>query len=310
MRYDLSTDTILTDEELIDLAQAGDELAFAELMSRYSRRIWKVIIANSRQPRDAEEILMDVWRAVWENISGLRSVESFGGWLHRIAYNACQWYYTSPHHSKDEIPHSYASLTDNIDRDAMARFRETELHEDMKEAVHHLPDKVRRVAVLYYLELRSIKEIHAELGLAVGTIKTKLRQTREHLRKAFGVEPERGGTMSSKREESKRLQTKIKVIGVGGAGGNAVKRMIEADLRDIEFYAVNTDQKALDSCPAAVPVQIGANTTQGLGSGADPEIGRRAAEEDRETLRTIVAGADIVFVIAGMGGEQEPVLRP
>ena len=78
MRYDLSTYTILTDEELIGLAQARDELAFTELMSRYSRRIWKVIIAHSRQPRDAEEILMDVWRAVWENISELRRVESFG----------------------------------------------------------------------------------------------------------------------------------------------------------------------------------------------------------------------------------------
>ena len=62
MRYDLSTHTILTDEELIRFAQAGDELAFTELMSRYSPRIWKVITANSRQRRDAEEILMDVWR--------------------------------------------------------------------------------------------------------------------------------------------------------------------------------------------------------------------------------------------------------
>ena len=110
MRYDLSTHTNLTDEELIGLAQAGDELAFTELMSRYSRRIWKVITANSRQRRDAEEILMDIWRSVWENISGLRSVESFGGWLHRIAYNACKRYYASPYHSKGEIPYSYADL--------------------------------------------------------------------------------------------------------------------------------------------------------------------------------------------------------
>ena len=108
--------------------------------------------------------------------------------------------------------------------------------------------------------------------------------------------------MSSKREESKRIQTRIKVIGVGGAGGNAVKRMIEDGLTDIEFYTVNTDQQALDKHPEATPVQIGANTTQELGCGADPEIGRRAAEEDRETLNAIVADADIVFVVAGMGG--------
>ena len=302
MRYDLSTHTILTDEELIRLTQAGDELAFAELMSRYNPRIWRVIIANSRQPRDAEEILMDVWRAVWENISKLRSVESFSGWLHRIAYNACKRYYASAGRSGNDIPYSDADLTDRIDQDAVAHFRETERYDAIREAVHHLPDKVRRVAVLYYLELWNVKEIHAELGLAIGTIKTKLRQTRELLRREFGVEPKRGRTMSSKREESKCTQTRIKVIGVGSAGGNATKRMIEDGLTDVEFYTVNTDQQALDKHPEATPVQIGANTTHGLGCGANPEIGRRAAEEDRETLSAIVADADIVFVIAGMGG--------
>ena len=301
MRYDLSTHTDLTDEELIGLAQASDELAFAELMSRYSPRIWKVITANSRQRRDAEEIRMDVWRAVWENISGLRSVESFGGWLHRIAYNACKRYYASAKRSGNEIPSSYADLIDHIDRSAVARFRETELCEDIREAVHHLPDRVRRVAVLYYLELWNVKEIHTELGLAIGTIKTKLRQTRELLRKAFGVESERRGTMLSKQEESKHIQPKIKVIGVGSAGGNAVKHMIEAGLTGIEFYVVNIDRQALDKHREATPVQIGANTTPGF-SGANPEVGRRAAEGDRETLHTIVADAALIFVIAGMGG--------
>ena len=301
MRYDLSTHTNLTDKELIGLTQASDELAFAELMSRYSPRIWKVITANSRQRRDAEEIRMDVWRAVWENISGLRSVESFGGWLHRIAYNACKRYYASARRSGNEIPSSYADLIDHIDRSAVARFREAELCEDIREAVHHLPDSVRRVAVLYYLELWNIKDIHAELGLAIGTIKTKLRQTRELLRQAFGVEPERRGTMLSKQEESKHIQPKIKVIGVGGAGGNAVRWMIEAGLTEVEFYAVNIDQQALDKHREATPVQIGANTTPGF-SGANSEVGRRAAEGDRETLHTIVADADLIFVIAGMGG--------
>ena len=302
MRSELSMHTDLKDEELIQLVQTGDELAFAELMSRYSPRIWKVIIANSRQRRDAEEILMDVWKSVWENINGLRNVESFGGWLHRIAYNACKRYYASLHHSTDEMPYSYADLTDHIDQDAVARFRDIELREAVREAVHHLPYKMRSVAVLYYLESWSVKEIHAELGLAIGTIKTKLRQTRERLREEFGVEPERRGTMSSKREKSKHIQPKIKVIGVGGAGSNAVKRMIEDGLTDIEFYVVNTDQQVLNNSKDATPVQIGANTTQGLGCGANPEIGKRSAEEDREKLRTVVADTDIVFIIAGMGG--------
>ena len=103
-------------------------------------------------------------------------------------------------------------------------------------------------------------------------------------------------------EEFENLRAKIKVIGVGGAGGNAVKRMIEAGLTGIEFYAVNTDQQALLTCRGATQIQIGVNTTEGLGSGANPDIGRKAAEEDREHLQTIVENANMVFITAGMGG--------
>ena len=107
--------------------------------------------------------------------------------------------------------------------------------------------------------------------------------------------------MSSKREESKHTGTRIKVIGIGGAGGNAVKRMIESGLTDIEFYVVNIDRQTLDKCNDATPIQIGANTTPGF-SGANPEIGKKAAEEDKEKLHAIVTDADLVFVVAGMGG--------
>ena len=103
-------------------------------------------------------------------------------------------------------------------------------------------------------------------------------------------------------EEFENLRARIKVIGVGGAGGNAVKRMIEAALTGIEFYAVNTDQQALMTCRGATQIQIGYHTTEGLGSGANPEIGRKAAEEDREQLQTIVENANMVFITAGMGG--------
>ena len=301
MRSELSMHTDLKDEELIQRVQVGDEPAFTALMSRYSPRVWKVVVANLRQRRDAEEILMDIWRAVWENISGLRDVGSFGAWLQRIAYNACTRYYASVQHSRSEIPQSYADLTDHIDQDAVARFRETELCNDLREAVFHLPDKVRNVAILYYLELWSIKEIHGELGLAIGTIKTQLRRTRELLRKEFGVELIREGIMSAKQEGSKHTETRIKVIGVGGAGGNAVKRMIETGLTSIEFYVVNVDQQALERCKDAIPVLIGVNSTPGY-CGANPEVGKKAAEEDKEKLATIVADADLVFIIAGMGG--------
>lgn len=95
---------------------------------------------------------------------------------------------------------------------------------------------------------------------------------------------------------------KMKVVGVGGAGGNAVNRMIFATLEGVEFIAVNTDCQALSRSCAATKVQIGSRITKGLGSGGDPEIGKRAAEEDKEVLAEIIDGADMVFITAGMGG--------
>ncbi|RQD68659.1 MAG: cell division protein FtsZ, partial [Tindallia sp. MSAO_Bac2] len=94
----------------------------------------------------------------------------------------------------------------------------------------------------------------------------------------------------------------IKVIGIGGGGSNAVNRMIEAELRGVDFIAVNTDAQALYLAKANVKVQIGEKLTKGLGAGANPEIGRQAAEESREEIQQILKGADMVFVTAGMGG--------
>ena len=94
----------------------------------------------------------------------------------------------------------------------------------------------------------------------------------------------------------------IKVIGVGGAGTNAVNRMVEANVKGVEFIAVNTDLQALNLSKADVKVQIGEKITKGLGAGAKPEIGAQAAEESREDIANIVKGADLVFVTCGMGG--------
>lgn len=102
-------------------------------------------------------------------------------------------------------------------------------------------------------------------------------------------------------EEIERLAD-IKVAGVGGAGGNAVGRMIEAGLTGVEFLAVNTDLQALKDSPAHNSMQIGAQLTKGLGSGGDPARGREAAQEDREQIASALSGADMVFVTAGMGG--------
>ncbi|HWC32542.1 MAG TPA: cell division protein FtsZ, partial [Actinomycetota bacterium] len=94
----------------------------------------------------------------------------------------------------------------------------------------------------------------------------------------------------------------IKVVGIGGGGVNAVNRMIEAGLKGVEFIAINTDAQALLMSEADVKLDIGRETTRGLGSGADPEIGRRAAEEHRAEIEEILKGADMVFVTAGEGG--------
>ena len=94
----------------------------------------------------------------------------------------------------------------------------------------------------------------------------------------------------------------IKVIGVGGGGVNAVNRMIDAGVRGVEFIAVNTDAQALSMCDADVKIHIGGTITKGLGAGADPRVGRDAAEESREELKEAVRGADMVFVTAGEGG--------
>ncbi len=94
----------------------------------------------------------------------------------------------------------------------------------------------------------------------------------------------------------------IKVVGCGGGGNNAVNRMVDAGLRGVEFISVNTDRQALNLSNAQVKIQIGEKLTKGLGAGAVPEVGRRAAEESREEIAQALKGADLVFITAGMGG--------
>jgi cell division protein FtsZ len=98
------------------------------------------------------------------------------------------------------------------------------------------------------------------------------------------------------------LQAKIKVVGVGGAGGNAINTMIHSGLDGVEFIAANTDTQALSSNAAPGRIQLGINLTRGLGAGATPEVGRKAALEDVQRIAELLQGADMVFVTAGMGG--------
>jgi cell division protein FtsZ len=104
------------------------------------------------------------------------------------------------------------------------------------------------------------------------------------------------------RDQTGNYLAVLKVVGVGGGGSNAVNRMVDAGLSGVEFIAANTDAQALLVVDADVKVQIGADSTRGLGAGADPEIGKSAAHESRDELKDVLKGADMVFVTAGEGG--------
>ena len=107
---------------------------------------------------------------------------------------------------------------------------------------------------------------------------------------------------STARPDSAAYLAVIRVVGVGGAGLNAVNRMIEAGLSQVEFIAVNTDIQQLKTCEAPIKLHIGRDLTQGLGSGSNPEVGRRAAEEAADQIKHVLRGSDMVFVTAGEGG--------
>ena len=94
----------------------------------------------------------------------------------------------------------------------------------------------------------------------------------------------------------------IKVVGVGGGGGNAVQHMVDANIEGVEFICANTDAQALKNSAAKTVLQLGTNITKGLGAGANPELGRQAAMEDRDRIREVIEGADMLFITAGMGG--------
>src|SRR3954467_14364635 len=103
-------------------------------------------------------------------------------------------------------------------------------------------------------------------------------------------------------EDEAQLGTRIKVVGVGGGGSNAVARMLQEGLAGIEFYILNTDKQALAASAVPNKIAIGKKLTSGLGAGADPSVGRQAALEDTESIIEILEGADMVFVTAGLGG--------
>ncbi len=105
------------------------------------------------------------------------------------------------------------------------------------------------------------------------------------------------------------MQARIKVVGVGGGGGNALNTMIQSGLEGVEFIAANTDMQALDANYAPTKIQLGPALTKGLGAGANPDVGRKAALEDVQRVSEALEGADMVFITAGMGEGPAPAGR-
>jgi cell division protein FtsZ len=124
----------------------------------------------------------------------------------------------------------------------------------------------------------------------------------QHLIPGNGADPVPDPLRIQLGDDPRRLGARIKVIGIGGGGGNAVNRMVRAGFPGVEFIVANTDVQALQQSVAPIRVQLGEKLTKGLGAGADPVIGRAAALEDTERLLEVLDGADMVFVTAGMGG--------
>ena len=116
------------------------------------------------------------------------------------------------------------------------------------------------------------------------------------------MDKERGRRPLFELDEVSPLGAKIKVVGLGGGGGNAISRMLEAQFSGVDFIVANTDSQALRGSPAPVKIQLGANLTKGLGAGSDPDVGRQAAQENVDQIARLLEGADMVFITAGLGG--------
>src|SRR5690606_28921586 len=133
------------------------------------------------------------------------------------------------------------------------------------------------------------------------------KAARQPLRKDYraerhGLAANCGGTNMFELVEKMAPNAVIKVIGVGGGGGNAVSHMVQSNVEGVDFVCANTDAQALKTCGAKFTLQLGANVTKGLGAGANPEVGRQAALEDRERICELLEGADMAFITCGMGG--------
>jgi cell division protein FtsZ len=151
-------------------------------------------------------------------------------------------------------------------------------------------------------ELMVIVLGHFSRGLQMYTVSLEQFELSRYTAYYSNYKRERGNRVAQAVDPAIETFARIKVVGVGGAGGAAINRMVEAGIEGVEFVAVNTDAQALQNSKAAVKIHIGRDTTRGLGAGADPGVGERAAEESHDEIKQALEGADMVFVTLGAGG--------
>jgi cell division protein FtsZ len=280
--------------ELALRARAGDREALAKLVERTRLGLFKLAYAELRHYDDAQDAVAAALLQVCLHVGELRQPERIRAWMQSIVRNEA-------HRLRRGRGASPLRLDEAEGRTEGAV--PSLLLLDIDRALQRLPVNQAEAVRLFYLHHLSLEEIARRLGRSRGTIGSWLHRGRRHLAKE--ISPWIGGipmSSSSPVGAPSRAHPRIKVIGAGGGGGHAVNRMIEAGLTGVEFIGVDTDSPALDLSSAPERLQIGAALTKGLGAGDDPERGRRAAEESRQEIKKRLVGAEMVFIIAGMGG--------
>lgn len=297
------------DEILVEQALSGNADSFSILVKRYQSTVFALALAMTKNAEDARDLTQESFIKAYANLSTLKEPSKFANWLKSITRSICAQWLRDTANRRSLLTHMRLKSPKTPEDLAL----EKELREIISAALEALPEKLRLTTSLYYADGLSYNEIASFQGVPVTTVKSRLYESRERLKamlakEAIAIMPEvlKSQTLKEDVSDAKNSDVPpvIKVIGVGGGGGNAVKHMISANLGEIvDLYIVDTDHDALAGCHGAEKVKIGANTTVGLDTGGDPEVGKRAAEEDRDKLEGIIGDdADVVFIIATMGG--------
>jgi cell division protein FtsZ len=287
-------DSELTEYELAVRARAGDREALEKLLAMTRLGLFSLAYAELRHFDDAQDAVAAALLQICLHVYELRQPERFRAWMQSIVRNETRRLRRDRSHSLlrlEDLPEPVECPEPCL------------LLWDIERALERLPAGQAEAVRLFYLHRLPLKEIARRLGRSPGTVGSWLHRGRRHLAKE--ISPWIGGTpMTSSTLTSARSRplSSIKAIGVGGAGGRAVSRMIEAGLTGVQFITVDTDAQALERSLAPERLFLGGDVVQSSSRAGDPDSSRRAAEASREALTQLVSGAELVFILAGLGG--------